>query len=135
VSPEPARWPRVLAATLVALALASLAARSDVDDRPRPAAPREFLPGEGKAIADRACQICHSPMLVTQQAKDSTGWEKTLGQMEKWGVKLTPAEHDTLRGYLLARFGPRKTPAPRASGVRPDSARSAKVSSSTGTSP
>jgi hypothetical protein len=44
---------------------------------------------------------------VTQQAKDSTAWEKTLGTMEKWGVKLTREEHDSLRTYLLAHYGPR----------------------------
>ena len=69
-------------------------------------------------------------MLVTQQAKDSTGWEKTLAQMEKWGVKLSPAEHDTLRGYLLAHYGPRKLPVAKTSQARPDSAKRA-----SGTSP
>jgi len=66
-----------------------------------------FPVGEGRAIADRACLLCHSASLTTQQAKDSTGWEKTLGQMEKWGVRLTPAEHDTLRHYLLTHYGAR----------------------------
>jgi hypothetical protein len=46
-------------------------------------------------------------MLVTQQAKDSTGWEKSLTTMKTWGAPMTPAEQDTLRGYLLAHFGPR----------------------------
>jgi hypothetical protein len=44
-------------------------------------------------------------MLVTQQAKDSLGWEKTLSLMEKWGAPLAPGEHDSLRTYLLTRFG------------------------------
>lgn len=69
-----------------------------------------FPAGPGQAIAQRACLFCHSPMLVTQQHKDSTGWEKSLATMTKWGAPMTPAEHDTLRGYLLANFGPRKTP-------------------------
>jgi len=69
-----------------------------------------FPAGAGRAIAERACLFCHSPMLVTQQAKDSTGWEKSLATMVKWGAPMTPAEHDTLRGYLLANFGPRKAP-------------------------
>ena len=67
----------------------------------------EFPAGDGKALAERYCQICHAPTLVTQQAKDSTGWEKTLAQMEKWGIQPTPAEHDSLRGYLVSHFGPR----------------------------
>ena len=64
-------------------------------------------PGIGPAIEARACLICHSAMLIHQQAKDSLGWEKTIAQMERWGVALTPAEHDTLRAYLLERYGPR----------------------------
>jgi mono/diheme cytochrome c family protein len=131
VSPEAARrawW--IGAAAFAALALLALAAWPDASDRPRPASPREFPAGDGKAIADRSCQTCHSPMLVTQQAKDSTGWEKTLGQMEKWGVKLSPAEHDTLRGYLLARYGPRKLPVAKTAPTKPDSTKRA-----SGTSP
>jgi len=61
----------------------------------------------GRAIAQRWCLLCHSAMLITQQAKDSAGWEKTLAQMEKWGVAVTPEERDTLRAYLVQSFGPR----------------------------
>ncbi len=64
----------------------------------------------GRGIAERWCLLCHSAMLITQQAKDSTGWEKTLAQMEKWGVAVTPEERDTLRAYLVQSFGPRRTP-------------------------
>jgi hypothetical protein len=77
----------------------------------RAAYPDTFPAGPGRAIAERACLFCHSPMLVTQQAKDSTGWEKSLATMEKWGAPMTPAERDTLRGYLLTSFGPRVAPA------------------------
>ena len=51
--------------------------------------------------------MCHSSMLIMQQAKDSTGWEKTIGLMEKWGSPVQGAEHDTLRTYLLGHFGPK----------------------------
>ena len=68
----------------------------------------QFPDGPGKAIADRSCLMCHAATLVTQQAKDSTGWEKTLATMEKWGAGVNPSEHDTLRTYLLEHFGPRK---------------------------
>jgi cytochrome c5 len=64
----------------------------------------------GRGIAERWCLLCHSAMLITQQKKDSTGWEKTLAQMEKWGVTPTPEERDTLRAYLLQNFG---RPSPR----------------------
>ena len=73
-----------------------------------PAVASMVLPdGPGREILERECMICHSSMLITQQAKDSTGWEKTLGLMEKWGSPVQGAEHDTLRTYLLANFGPK----------------------------
>ena len=137
MSPEGVRRARIVVAAITvaaiaALAFASLVAWPDASDKPRPASAREFPAGDGKPIADRSCQTCHSPMIVTQQAKDSTGWEKTLAQMEKWGVKLSPAEHDTLRGYLLAHYGPRKPPVAKTP-TRPDSAK--RASSASGTSP
>ena len=69
--------------------------------------PDHFPPGPGDDIAARSCVVCHSAMLVTQQAKDSLGWEKTLALMEKWGAPVAPGEHDSLRTYLLSRFGPK----------------------------
>ena len=66
-----------------------------------------WVGGPGRPLAQRYCAICHAPTLVTQQAKDSTGWEKTLAQMEKWGIRPTPGEHDSLRDYLVSHFGPR----------------------------
>jgi len=84
--------------------------RGDTGPARRVLYPASYPDGPGRAIAERACLICHSAMLTTQQAKDSTGWEKTLATMVKWGAPLTPAEHDTLRDYLLASFGPRKKP-------------------------
>ena len=92
-------------AALIALGVAAFS--EDSGPIPKKIYPQQFPEGDGKAIAERSCMLCHSATLVTQQAKDSTGWEKTLGTMEKWGVKLTPAEHDSLRTYLLAHFGPR----------------------------
>lgn len=77
----------------------------------RAAYPDTFPAGPGKAIAERACLICHSPMLVTQQSKDSTGWEKTLTTMKNWGTPLERADRDTLRTYLLTHFGPKPSPA------------------------
>jgi hypothetical protein len=91
----------------IALAAAALSPGAGIPPSPRAPYATSFPAGAGQAIAERACLICHSAMLVTQQAKDSTGWERTLAAMESWGAPLTPAEHDTLRGYLLVRYGPR----------------------------
>lgn len=103
----------VLAAALLLLAvvLATVGARPHHAHASSPNGhapyPDHFPAGPGDDIAARSCVICHSAMLVTQQAKDSLGWEKTLSLMEKWGAPVAPGEHDSLRTYLLTRFGPR----------------------------
>jgi hypothetical protein len=101
------RGRRAAAATLVlaTLALASAGATT----RPHPGSPPKRLPaGAGRAIAERGCLLCHSAMLITQQAKDSAGWSKTVLLMEKWGAPVTPTEHDTLLRWLVKTLGPRK---------------------------
>ncbi len=77
-------------ATRLALAIlaggATLAmAASDRTLARRTAYPANFPPGPGASVAERSCVACHSAMLVTQQHKDSTGWEKTVHTMESWG--------------------------------------------------
>ncbi len=97
-----------VAITLLAAALATMGARPRNARNAAPDAhtlyPDHFAPGPGGDIASRSCVICHSAMLVTQQAKDSLGWEKTLSLMEKWGAPVAASEHDSLRTYLMTRF-------------------------------
>ena len=97
---------RAIAVLLMCAALAggALAAQDRVATR-RQSTATAWPAGDGHDIAEKACGICHSAMLVTQQAKDSTGWEKTLAQMEKWGAPLAPGEHAPLAGYLRTHFG------------------------------
>ena len=90
-----------------ALAAAAAASRPAGGPQRQPAYPAKLAAGEGSELAESHCLMCHSAMLITQQAKDSTGWEKTLTQMEKWGVTVTPEERDTLRAYLMRSFGRR----------------------------
>ena len=47
-------------------------------------------------------------MLITQQAKDSTAWEKTAATMIKWGSPVPAAERDSLMRYLRAKFPPKR---------------------------
>jgi cytochrome c5 len=102
-------WRRALVFALLGVAVFALAASDEFGKAPRRRVyEQQFPEGPGKDIAERSCLLCHSQTLVTQQAKDSTAWEKTLATMQKWGVKLTPAEHDSLRAYLLAHYGPRR---------------------------
>ena len=100
-----------LLAGAVAVAAALAASLGAAPRHAQPAAPTlypdHFPEGPGDDIAARACVVCHSAMLVTQQAKDSLGWEKTLALMEKWGAPVALSERDSLRVYLLTHFGPR----------------------------
>ncbi len=99
---------RRLLPALAALAAVAVFSAEEEEKVPRRSVyPASYPVGEGRELAERWCQMCHSATLVTQQAKDSVGWEKTLAQMEKWGVALEPAERDTLRRYLIASFAPK----------------------------
>ena len=91
----------------LALAVAALGA-GDAGPLRRPAYPAKLPQGDGHDAAERACLICHSAMLITQQHKDSTAWEKSVKQMEAWGAPVPPAEHGAVVGYLRQQFGPAK---------------------------
>lgn len=102
-------------AALVALAV--FAAASAAPPTGAPAASNAKWPyaasfpegGSGAALANSRCTACHSAMLTMQQSKDSAAWERTLTQMETWGSPaLDSVERDTLRTWLLSRWGPRR---------------------------
>ena len=113
-------WAREWRAVTLVLALAvaigafAFVAREGRAAAPPPTSPASHrhanhLPaGAGQQLAEGACLICHSAMLVTQQQKDSAGWEKTVHQMEAWGAPVPASAHDSLVTYLRARFGPAK---------------------------
>ena len=91
-----------------ALAAAAAASRPAGGPQRQPAYPAKLAAGEGSELAESHCLMCHSAMLITQQAKDSTGWEKTITQMEKWSAPLDSTAHRTLHRYLLRSYGPRR---------------------------
>ena len=107
----PRRGARRATAVLV-VALASFAAVAALSDTPAPPLahpyPNQLPDGEGKMLAERGCLMCHSATLITQQAKDSTAWAKTVATMVKWGAPLPAAEQDTVVQYLSAHLGPRE---------------------------
>lgn len=99
-----------VACALVAAAVALLAPQphsaGTAAAKRRSVYPTRFPQGLGRGVAERACLVCHSATLVTQQHKDSTGWEKSVRQMEAWGVKLKSADRESLLTYLRSQFGP-----------------------------
>ena len=101
---------RVLASLLLLFAM--VVAVAALSDSPTPPLahpyPNELPDGEGRVLAERACLMCHAATLITQQAKDSTAWSKTVATMVKWGAPLPTAEQDTVVRYLSAHLGPRE---------------------------
>jgi len=96
----------VRSALLLVCLLAAVAAAAP---KPTTVYPARLPAGSQRALAEQRCLICHSAQLIAQQHKDGAAWEKTIAQMEKWGVALTPAEHDSLKGYLVRALGQRAT--------------------------
>jgi len=97
-----AAWATALVVAVVAALAVTATTRA-----PRVAASPRTFEGPGRELAENACLACHSAMLVTQQHKDSTGWEKSVRQMESWGAAVPDsAHHRELIRYLVARYGP-----------------------------
>lgn len=71
--------------------------------------PATFADGPARGIAERSCLACHSAMLVTQQRKDSLGWEKSVRQMETWGAPVAPEQHKPLVDYLIRNYSPARS--------------------------
>jgi len=107
--------PRRLAAAALVVAVSAwmasaalaprLSAQSAAPARQQPYS-KVLPPGDGVELVGANCVLCHSSMLITQQHKDSTGWEKTVQLMERWGARLVPDEHAKVIAYLVANFGP-----------------------------
>lgn len=58
------------------------------------------------------CLICHSSMMLEQQHKDSTAWNKTVTTMVSWGAPVPPAQQPVLVTYLAQHFAARVEGAP-----------------------
>jgi mono/diheme cytochrome c family protein len=80
--------------------------------------PDQLAAGAGHAIGETKCLMCHSATLITQQAKDSAGWARTIGTMKTWGAPLDSAETDTLLHWLVATYGPRPRATPADPGTK-----------------
>lgn len=69
--------------------------------------------GAGHDLLVSNCLSCHSPQMITQQHKDTAGWNKTITQMVAWGAPLAPAQQGVLVAYLAEQY-PARPVAPAA---------------------
>lgn len=73
--------------------------------------------GAGRELVIGACLTCHSATMLTQQHKDTAGWNKTVTQMVGWGAPLSKEQQPALVAYLAQHFpplapGPQSRPVP-----------------------
>jgi hypothetical protein len=66
----------------------------------------ELPPGEGKAIADSACLLCHSSDMLRQQRLTEKQWAASVDKMVGWGAQVPESKRDALVAYLARNFGP-----------------------------
>jgi cytochrome c5 len=73
-----------------------------------PAAATRGLPeAPGADVARAKCIGCHEADLIVSQRLSSTGWDREVAKMERWGAKLSADERAALVGYLAGHFGVR----------------------------
>ena len=78
---------------------------------------RALPAGAGRELVVGAGLTCHSATMLTQQHKDSAGWNKTITQMVGWGAPLPKEQQPALVAYLTQHFpplapGPQTRPVP-----------------------
>ncbi len=62
--------------------------------------------GDGQALLDERCTICHNLNRVTSLRNTAGQWNRIVSRMIQNGAQLTPAEQTTLVNYLAKTYGP-----------------------------
>ena len=68
--------------------------------------PGELPPGDGKAIAEQDCALCHALTNLTEASKSLDEWRDTVQTMIDRGASVPGSDLDTLVHYLAKNFGP-----------------------------
>jgi hypothetical protein len=99
--PAPSMATAEVAARLAPPPSAEVSARMNVEEQ---AALRALPAGAGHDIIVGKCLVCHAATMITQQHKDTTGWNKTVTQMIAWGAPVAKDEQAPLVAYLAEHF-------------------------------
>jgi cytochrome c5 len=62
--------------------------------------------GDGQALLNERCTICHNLNRVTTLRNTADQWNKIVSRMVQNGAQLTPAEQTILVNYLAKTYGP-----------------------------
>jgi cytochrome c5 len=88
---------------------AALARRLSAEEQ---AAMRALPDGPGHELVLGSCLSCHAAAMITQQHKDTAGWNKTITQMVAWGAPVTNDQQATLVAYLVEHYPARAAGGP-----------------------
>ena len=87
---------------------------------PKPAAV-QMPEGDGKAIAEAACQACHRLTNLTRAHKDLDEWRDTVNTMIDRGANVPMDQVETLVQYLAKNFAPKPAADTQAAPAAPNS--------------
>jgi mono/diheme cytochrome c family protein len=104
-------WPRAVPAAIVAGALlASGASIAQDAAEPEP----NLVVGPGMQLTQQRCMLCHSVTYITRSRLTLDEWRDTTQRMVRLGAVVTPAEIETIVGYLYTFYGRNPDGTPRA---------------------
>ena len=107
--PAPAVAPAAVAARMAPPPSAAISALTSAEEQ---AAIRALPAGTGRELVVGKCIVCHSAGLITQQHKDTAGWNKTVTQMIGWGAPVAKDQQVQLVAYLAEHYPARAAGAP-----------------------
>jgi cytochrome c5 len=103
-SPEAAEPPQEEQPTAVPEEEAPAAQPTEAPEEEDP--PAQPSAGDGAALLEERCTVCHGLERTTQAQKTYDEWEQTVTRMIGHGAELPEDEQATLVEYLAATYGP-----------------------------
>jgi cytochrome c5 len=61
--------------------------------------------GQGKALFESKCTLCHAAKKALSVKHDKAGWLKTVDKMRGKGAKVSEAEGESIAAYLESAAG------------------------------
>ena len=59
--------------------------------------------GDGQALVEQKCTMCHPINQVNEAKYDAAGWEALISRMEQNGLVVTAEERQAILDYLVER--------------------------------
>ena len=107
--PAPTIAPAAVAARMAPPPPTTLVTRTTAEEQ---RALRTLPAGPGHELVLASCLTCHAATMITQQHKDTAGWNKTVTQMIAWGAPVAKDQEGPLVAYLVGHYPARAASEP-----------------------